>query len=63
MNITTRVLTIMNLCMTEDKVERRREVNPAVVAAETKIMEEKSEKKVGGSARKTKLKKREKMFS
>ena len=46
MNISMRVLTIMNLCMTEDKVEKRTEVNHAVVAAETKIMEEKSGNKI-----------------
>ena len=41
-----RVLTIMIFCLTEDKVEKRTEVNPAVVAAVTKIMEEKNGNKI-----------------
>ena len=48
MNISTRVVIMMSICIkvTEDKVEERTEVNPAAVAAETKITEEKSGSKI-----------------
>ena len=46
MNLPMRVLTIMIICLTEDKVEKRTEVNPAVVAAVTKMMEEKNGNKI-----------------